>query len=75
VGRHAKAHLPAAIVKAQEAETKEAGISVHVWTVNDPEVARQLAAWDAASVVSDDVTLVGPAIRDATGATPPLTLV
>jgi len=57
------------------AEAKEGGVGVHVWTVNDPEVARQLAVWGAASVISDDVTLVGRAIRSATGATPPLTLV
>jgi glycerophosphoryl diester phosphodiesterase len=56
-------------------EAKEAGIFVHAWTVNDPEVARQLAVWGAASVISDDVAVVGPAIRAATGAKPPLALV
>ena len=53
-------------------EAKETGIGVHVWTVNDPDLARQLAVWGAASVVSDDVAVVGPAIRAATGAKPPL---
>ena len=54
------------------AEAKEAGISVHVWTVNDPEVARQLAMGGAASVIGDDVSVIGPPIRSVTGARPPL---
>ncbi len=57
------------------AEARESGLSVHVWTVNDPDVARQMALWGAASVISDDPGLVGPAIRAATGARPPLELV
>jgi len=57
------------------AEAREAGLSVHVWTVNDADLARQLAVWGAASVISDDVAVVGPAIRSATGAKPPLALV
>jgi glycerophosphoryl diester phosphodiesterase len=56
------------------AEAREAGLSVHVWTVNDPDVARQMAVWGAASVITDDPALVGPAIRAVTGATPPLDL-
>lgn len=57
------------------AEAREAGLKVHVWTVNDPEVARQMAVWGAASVITDDPALVGPAVRDVTGALPPLELV
>jgi glycerophosphoryl diester phosphodiesterase len=45
-------------------DARAAGLSVHVWTVNDPEKARPLARWGAASVISDDVSLVGPAIRE-----------
>ncbi len=57
------------------AEAREAGLSVHVWTVNDPEVARQMAVWGAASVITDDPALVGPAVRAVTGASPPLEIV
>ncbi|MFI5180900.1 MAG: glycerophosphodiester phosphodiesterase [Thermoanaerobaculia bacterium] len=57
------------------AEARESGLSVHVWTVNDPDVARQMATWGAASVISDDPGLVGPAVRAVTGARPPLELV
>jgi glycerophosphoryl diester phosphodiesterase len=53
-------------------EAKESGLSVHVWTVNDPETARQLASWGAASVIGDDVSVIGPAVRSVTGARPPL---
>lgn len=56
------------------AEAREAGLSVHVWTVNDPEVARQLTLWGSASVITDDPALVGPAVRALTGVTPPLEL-
>jgi glycerophosphoryl diester phosphodiesterase len=57
------------------AEAREAGVAVQVWTVNDPEMARQMAVWGASSVISDDVALVGPAVRAVTGAKPPLSLV
>ena len=57
------------------AEARESALSVHVWTVNDPEAARQMALWGAASVISDDPGLVGPAVRAVTGAPPPLELV
>lgn len=57
------------------AEAREAGLSVHVWTVNDPEQARQMTAWGAASVITDDPALIGPAVRGVTGARPPLELV
>jgi glycerophosphoryl diester phosphodiesterase len=57
------------------AEAREAGLPVHVWTVNDPEAARQMTVWGAASVITDDPALVGPAVRAVTGASPPLELV
>ncbi len=57
------------------AEAREAGLAVHVWTVNDPDQARQLAVWGASSVISDDVALVASAIRGVTGGRPPLELV
>jgi glycerophosphoryl diester phosphodiesterase len=53
---------------------KTEGLAVHCWTVNDPAFAAQLARLGAASVISDDVSLVGPAIREVTGARPPLEL-
>ncbi|HTS02898.1 MAG TPA: glycerophosphodiester phosphodiesterase [Thermoanaerobaculia bacterium] len=56
------------------ARAKAEGLAVHCWTVNDPEFAKQLARLGAASVISDDVSLVGPAIREVTGAAPPLEL-
>lgn len=54
---------------------KAEGLAVHCWTVNDPAFAAQLARLGAASVISDDVSVVGPAIREVTGARPPLELV
>ncbi len=56
------------------ARAKADGLGVHCWTVNDPAFAAQLARLGAASVISDDVSLVGPAIREVTGAPAPLNL-
>lgn len=56
------------------ARAKAEGLGVHCWTVNDPAFAAQLARLGAASVISDDVSVVGPAIREVTGAAPPLSL-
>jgi glycerophosphoryl diester phosphodiesterase len=56
------------------ARAKADGLGVHCWTVNDPAFAAQLARLGAASVISDDVSLVGPAIREVTGAPAPLSL-
>ncbi|MGA7990445.1 MAG: glycerophosphodiester phosphodiesterase [Thermoanaerobaculia bacterium] len=56
------------------ARAKAEGLAVHCWTVNDPTFAAQLARLGAASVISDDVSLVGPAIREVTGAAAPLSL-
>ncbi len=56
------------------ARAKAEGLAVHCWTVNDAEFARQLARLGAGSVISDDVALVGPAIREVTGAPAPLDL-
>jgi glycerophosphoryl diester phosphodiesterase len=54
---------------------KAEGLAVHVWTVNDPALAAHLARQGAASIISDDVSVTGPAIREATGALAPLDLV
>jgi glycerophosphoryl diester phosphodiesterase len=54
------------------AEAREAGLAVHVWTVNDADVARQMTVWGAASVISDDVAAIAPAVRAAKGGKPPL---
>jgi glycerophosphoryl diester phosphodiesterase len=53
---------------------KADALGVHCWTVNDPAFAAQLARLGAASVISDDVSLVGPAIREVTGALVPLSV-
>ena len=57
------------------ARAKAEGLSVHVWTVNDPTLAARFARQGAASVISDDVSVTGPAIREVTGALAPLDLV
>lgn len=49
------------------ARAKDEGLGVHVWTVNDAALAGQLARQGAASVISDDVSVTGPAIREVTG--------
>ena len=56
------------------ARAKAEGLGVHCWTVNDPDFAAQLARLGAASVISDDVAVTGPAIRAVTGAPVPLAL-
>jgi len=56
------------------ARAKAQGLGVHCWTVNDADFARQLARLGAASVISDDVSITGPAIREVTGAAAPLSL-
>jgi len=56
------------------AEAREAGIAVHVWTVNEPDVAGHLAALQVASVITDVPAVVGPAIRAVTGAREPLSV-
>jgi glycerophosphoryl diester phosphodiesterase len=53
---------------------KAEGLGVHIWTVNDAALAAQLARLGAASVISDDVSVTGPAIREVTGARLPLDL-
>jgi glycerophosphoryl diester phosphodiesterase len=56
------------------ARAKANGLGVHCWTVNDPAFAAQLTRLGAASIISDDVSLVGPAIREVTGALLPLSV-
>lgn len=53
-------------------EAKAAGLDVHVWTVNDPETAADLARRGAASIISDIPAEIGPAVRAVTGARVPL---
>lgn len=55
-------HLPLASDRLL-AEAREAGLPVHVWTVNEPSDAARLAALGAASVVSDVPADVIPAVR------------
>ncbi len=54
------------------ARAKAEGLGVHVWTVNDAAFAAHLARLGAASVISDDVSVTGPAIREVTGVPAPL---
>jgi glycerophosphoryl diester phosphodiesterase len=49
------------------ARAKDEGLGVHVWTVNDAALAGHLARQGAASVISDDASVIGPAIREVTG--------
>jgi len=57
------------------ADAAAAGLPVHVWTVNDPARAAELARLGAASVITDVPGEVGPAVRAVTGARPRLELV
>jgi len=57
------------------AEAAAAGLEAHVWTVNDPARAAELARLGAASVISDVPGEVGPAVRAVTGAPARLELV
>jgi glycerophosphoryl diester phosphodiesterase len=68
---------PQAFLASDElfARARQQGLDVHVWTVNEPAFAAQLARLGTASVISDDVAVVGPAIREVTGAPSPLSLV
>ena len=56
------------------ADAKAADIGVHVWTVNEPELAGHLATLGAASVITDVPDVVGPAVRAVTGALSPMNL-
>lgn len=42
-----------------------AGLRVNVWTVNEPERARELAAFGVDGIITDDVPLIGAALRSA----------
>jgi glycerophosphoryl diester phosphodiesterase len=57
------------------AEAAAAGLQAHVWTVNDPARAAELARLGAASVITDVPGEVGPAVRAVTGARSRLDLV
>jgi glycerophosphoryl diester phosphodiesterase len=64
----------ALISDALFSRAKAEGLAVHVWTVNDPALAAHLARQGVASVISDNVAVTGPAIREVTGARLPLDL-
>ena len=67
-------HLPLASEELLAAAKAE-GLAVHVWTVNEPEVATRLARGGAASVISDVPGEIGPAVREVTGEKAPLEIV
>ena len=73
-GCHAIGPQAGLVTDALFVRAKAEGLGVHCWTVNDPAFAAQLARLGAASVISDDVSVVGPSIRDVTGAPLPLSL-
>jgi len=73
-GCHAIGPQAGLVTDALFARAKVEGLGVHCWTVNDPAFAAQHARLGAASVISDDVSVVGPSIRDVTGAPLPLSL-
>ena len=50
-------------------DARAAGLSVHVWTVNEPELAERLARLGARSVISDVPAEIGPAVRSVNGRT------
>lgn len=50
-------------------DAARAGLSVHVWTVNEPDLAARLARLGARSVISDVPAEVGAAVRGVSGLT------
>jgi glycerophosphoryl diester phosphodiesterase len=51
---------------------RAAGLGIHVWTVNEADMAEHLASVGAASVITDVPGEMGPVIRAVTGLPPPL---
>lgn len=64
-GLHAIHPADALVDRAMVGLAHLAGLRVHVWTVNDPVRARQLARWGVDAVITDDVATVGPAFLEA----------
>jgi glycerophosphoryl diester phosphodiesterase len=49
------------LTRQQVRDIKEAGLKALVWTVNEPERARELVAWGVDSIITDAPGLVGAA--------------
>jgi len=50
------------LTRQQVRDIKEAGLKALVWTVNEPERARELVAWGVDSIITDAPALVGAAL-------------
>jgi len=50
------------LTRQQVRDIKEAGLKTLVWTVNEPERARELVAWGVDSIITDDPRTVGAAL-------------
>ena len=46
-------------------DVQRAGLRIFVWTVNDPEAMRRLAAWGVDGIISDDTQLLVGTLRSA----------
>ena len=44
-------------------DVQHAGLRIFVWTVNEPEVMRRLAAWGVDGIISDETKLLGATLR------------
>jgi glycerophosphoryl diester phosphodiesterase len=49
------------LTRQQVRDIKDAGLKALVWTVNEPERARELVAWGVDSIITDDPKTVGTA--------------
>lgn len=50
------------LTRQQVRDIKEAGLKALVWTVNEPERARELVAWGVDSIITDAPGLIGAAL-------------
>jgi glycerophosphoryl diester phosphodiesterase len=50
-------------------DVQRAGLRIFVWTVNDPEAMRRLAAWGVDGIISDETELLVSTLRQAPGTT------
>jgi len=46
-------------------DVQRAGLRIFVWTVNDPDAMRRLAAWGVDGIISDDTKLLVSTLRPA----------
>jgi glycerophosphoryl diester phosphodiesterase len=51
------------LTRQQVRDIKDAGYKALVWTVNEPERARELVAWGVDSIITDRPTAIGEALR------------